>query len=157
MNTANLKHQQYRWTVRGEHCTDSEFCVSGEGFNVLARASADTLFLMVFPPRKLQDPVIGLQIDWNEIKAAVPTAGKHAFEFDASGQYGYLLINGVSVTLKIEDDGLAVDVIDPATEHGEIIRSAYANWADLEFADDDDGVSIIDNLQTLFRSIRDAL
>ncbi len=75
------------------------------------------------------------------------------FVFDASGKYGYLSANGVSVTIKVENEGVSIDVIDASTKHGEIIRTATATWGELAFAAEE--VSIIDDLQSLYRSIRE--
>lgn len=147
------RKSQLHWHVMEEHCNNREIYVGGEGFNLGARATIESLFLMLFPANKLQDPVIGLQIDWSELGLDTPPDGVPAFVFDASGKYGHLSVNGVNVTIKIENEGVSIDVMDASTKRGEIIRTATATWGELEFAAEE--VSIIDDLQSLYRSIRE--
>jgi hypothetical protein len=147
------RESQFHWYVMEEHCNNREIYVSGEGFNLGARATIESLFLMLFPSNKLQDPVIGFQIDWSELGLVTPPDDVPVFVFDASGKYGYLSANGVSVTIKVENEGVSIDVIDASTKHGEIIRTATATWGELAFAAEE--VSIIDDLQSLYRSIRE--
>ena len=148
-----LRETTFHWHVMEEHCNNREFYAGGDGFNLGARATIESLYLMLFPSNKLQDPVIGLQIDWSELGLDTPPDGVPVFVFDASGKYGYLSANSVSVTIRMEDVGVSVDVINASTEHGEIVRTATATWGELEFAAEE--VSIIDDIQSLYRSIRE--
>ena len=147
------RESQFHWHVMEEHCNNREIYVGGEGFNLGARATIESLFLMLFPGNKLQDPVIGLQIDWSELGLDTLPDGVPAFVFDASGKYGQLSANGVSVTIKIENEGVSINVMDASTKRGETIRTATATWGELEFAAEE--VSIIEDIQSLYRSIRE--
>lgn len=150
MAAATKETMAFRWKVLEEHCSPGEFAVAGDGFNVRVRADREHLVLMVFPPDKLSDPVIGMEVAWRE--AGKPElASPPAFTFDAGGPYAFIEAHGIVVRVRVDGTGVTTEVASATAGEDETLRSAFASWQDLAFASEE--VGIIADLQDLYRRL----
>lgn len=148
-----IAEQPIAWAVMEEKCDESRFCFAATGFNGEVKLTKHELLVFAYPDNRLQDPMFGIVVSWKDLYLDAPTIvkGTNPFTFDASGIHANVLVAGMNVAYKIEDDGLRVDVTH--ANHDGILLSESMLWDEIEDAGED--FSLINDLQSLYSDVSD--